>query len=50
MIVLDTSALSRAMGRDPVALAHAALHPPGELLHVLDWSRMPRPGKRPSDQ
>jgi predicted nucleic acid-binding protein len=34
MIVLDTSALSRAMGRDPVALAHAALHPPGQLILV----------------
>ena len=34
MIVLDTSALSRAMRRDPAALAHAALHPPGQLLLV----------------
>lgn len=34
MIVLDTSALSRAMRRDPVALAHAALHLPGQLLLV----------------
>ncbi len=34
MIVLDTSALSRAMRRDPAALAQAALHPPGQLLLV----------------
>ena len=34
MIVLDTSALSRAMRRDPAALAHASLHAPGQLLLV----------------
>lgn len=32
MIVLDTSVLSRAMRRDPAVLAHAALHPPGQLI------------------
>ncbi len=32
MIVLDTSALSRAMRRDPPLLAHAAQHAPGQLI------------------
>jgi tRNA(fMet)-specific endonuclease VapC len=32
MIVLDTSALSRAMRRDSAVLAHASRHPPGQLI------------------
>lgn len=31
MLVLDTSALSRAMHRDPAAIAHASAYQPGEL-------------------
>ena len=54
MIVLDTSALSRAMRRDPAALAHAALHPPGQLLLVAPvaaeiWyglARLPKDSRR----
>ncbi len=34
MIVLDTSALSRAMRRDPAVLSHASQHPPGHLVLV----------------
>lgn len=54
MIVLDTSALSRAMARDPAVLAHAALHPPGQLLLVAPvaaeiWyglARLPKDSRR----
>jgi tRNA(fMet)-specific endonuclease VapC len=54
MIVLDTSALSRAMRLDPIVLAHAAQHPPGELVLTAPvaaeiWyglSRLPKDSRR----
>ena len=54
MIVLDTSALSRAMRRDPTVLAHAAQQPPGELVLIAPvaaeiWyglSRLPKDSRR----
>ncbi len=54
MIVLDTSALSRAMRLDPIVLAHAAQQPPGELVLTAPvaaeiWfglSRLPKDSRR----